>query len=441
MSALQQPFLPVASTPSHGVGSYLGPTGWRECPGLSERDVAHHVKNKLRGQHRAKHELKPLARAFLQRSLDAQYAASQPGQQRVPLPQEALDILAAGDQAVSTANQYAPYVDKWSQWCSRRGVPDFPPDAWNVVVWLFECAAGDTSVSPTLNRCNALSWGCTQMGQSPIGQHSLVLRAKRGLHAQLGLRSIQKAPILPEHVSRIYLQHAANENVAPITLLDVTQVAVMVEAAARHDDMCSVSLGSVCCFEGAVRLFCPQTKTDRYRDGQWLTLVTSEAPDSAVQLLWRVINRLVRLWDSFPREIKMSLLGSSPQTDPNHATAFLDEVSLACQLHPVTFNGTSVDFPRLGFSGLRSSGEFSKILKGWAVELGLDPTRFASHSCKIGSIQGANEAGIPDRLIIKMGRWRSNNMLGHYIGEARSTRELVAHLNEKWFRSTKVVPR
>ena len=394
------------------------------------------VKNRMRGQIRAKHKLMPMAQDLLKRALDVQYASSHTGQQRVPLPQGALDILAAGGQAPSTANHHAPYVDKWSKWCSARGVLDFPPDPWNVAMWLIECAARDATASPTLNRCNALSWACGQMNFAAVGQDPLVLRAKNGIRARLGLKNEQKAPILPEHMLKIYLRHAAKEDVALPILLNVTRLAVMLESAARHDDMSSVSLGSVCCFEGAVRLFCPQTKTDQHREGQWLTLVTSAAPESAVQLMGRVISRLAHTWESFPYETRVALLGPSTQVDPCHATAFLEEVSLACQLRSVTWNSMTVEFPQLGFVGLQSSGEFSQILKGWASELGLDPAQFASHSCKIGSIHGANAAGIPDRMIIKMGRWRSNNMLGHYIGEARSTRELVAQLKEKWYRST-----
>ena len=393
----------------------------------------------FRDQERDKHVLKPMARAFMHRAFLAQCEATSRSQARIPLPDGALELIAAGDGAVSTANAHAPYVHKWSTWCQVQGQQDFPPDPWNVMVWLLEAATGDNSSAPTKNRCNALSWACTQMELPPVTTNTLVKRARTALLKRLGSKNEQKEPILPEHVRSIFAKHAAPLNVELAPLLNVMWLATMVEGALRWDDLSSVSLGSVCCFEGAVRLFCAQTKTDQYREGQWAVLASSQAPESAVQLIWRVIERLTGLWALFPLAVRTSLLSPSakaPTIDPGDDTAFLCEVSMACPLQLVEWEGKSVPFPKLGFMGLMPSSEFSKVLKQWAIELGLDPSHVASHSCKIGAVHAADAAGIPDRLIVKMGRWRSEKMLGHYVGEARSTRELARHLHEKWQRST-----
>lgn len=403
--------------------------------GLSERQVARQVADRHRMQQRDKHQLLPMARKFLERAFAAKCTAAQADQRRLPLPSGALEILAEGDQSNSTANAYAPYVDKWSRWCAAKEIIDFPPDPWNFSIYLLEAASNDKTVAPTTNRRNAMAWACARMGMTSVTQDDFVVSAVRGLHVRLGARKLQKEPFLPEYVRSIFERHAAACDAELTTLLNVMRIATMVEAGLRWDDLSSVSFGSLCRFEGAVRIFCAQTKTDSRREGQWATLVASEAPEAAVQLIRRVQDRLKASWAEFPVAIRRELLGANSLVDPASDEAFLEEVSMACLLQHVKGDRGAVLFPRLGFRQLASSGDFSKVLKGWAAELGLDPNAFASHSGKIGCIHGAHAAGVPDRLIRQMGRWRSENMVAHYLGEARTTRELVAHLSKKWQRS------
>ena len=396
--------------------------------------MARQVADRHRMQQRDKHQLLPLARNFLTRAFATKCTSAQSDQRRLPLPSGALEILAEGDQSNSTANAYAPYVDKWSQWCSKKEIADFPPDPWNFSVYLLEAATNDKTAAPTNNRRNAMAWACARMGMRSVTQDDFVVSAVRALHVRLGVRKLQKEPFLPEYVRSVFERHAAPRDAELTTLLNVMRIATMVEAGLRWDDLSSVSFGSLCCFEGAVRIFCAQTKTDSHREGQWATLVASGAPEAAVQLIQCVQDRLMSMWAEFPLDIRRKLLGANSLVDPANDESFLEEVSMACVLRHVTWDGRAALFPQLGFRQLASSGDFSKVLKGWAAELGLDPNAFASHSGKIGCIHGASAAGIPDRMIRQMGRWRSEVMVAHYLGEARTTRELVAHLSEKWQR-------
>ena len=219
---------------------------------MLERDVARHVVGQQRSQRRDKHELKPMAREFMERALKARYALMPTGQQRVPLPSGALEILAEGNQANSTANNYAPYVRKWGEWCNARKLLDFPPDQWNVAMFLIEMSAGDKPASPTLNRRNAISWACAQMNLAPVTHDGLVLRAVRGIQVQLGIKGSQKEPILPEHIRIIYSKYASAQEVELSSLLYVMMLIVMFEATLRYDDLSSVSFWYLCRLEGAV---------------------------------------------------------------------------------------------------------------------------------------------------------------------------------------------
>jgi hypothetical protein len=164
-----------------------------------------------------------------------------------------------------------------------------------------------------------------------------------------------------------------------------------------------------------------------------------------VQLLFRLVFELTRIWSSFTLKLRISLLsGLAPGVvvDPTHAFDFLEEISLGCKLRTVTLeSGKVVRFPQFGFTNLQKSNDLSQIIKVWMTSLGLDSRHYASHSLKIGSIHAADSVGMPDRLMNVMGRWRSEKMLGHYIGAVRSMRELAAGLKERWPRSAPVASR
>ena len=54
---------------------------------------------------------------------------------------------------------------------------------------------------------------------------------------------------------------------------------------------------------------------------------------------------------------------------------------------------------------------FNLCLKQLALLYNLDPTRISSHSSRIGGALALAAAGVPDYLIMDMGRWRSLTFL------------------------------
>jgi hypothetical protein len=54
---------------------------------------------------------------------------------------------------------------------------------------------------------------------------------------------------------------------------------------------------------------------------------------------------------------------------------------------------------------------FNLCLKQLAVLYNLDPARISSHSLRIGGASALAAAGVPDYLIMDMGRWRSLTFL------------------------------
>ncbi len=54
-----------------------------------------------------------------------------------------------------------------------------------------------------------------------------------------------------------------------------------------------------------------------------------------------------------------------------------------------------------------SYSTFQKAIKTVAISLGLDPSRYSSHSLRIGGASVMAAAGLPDYVIQLIGRWKS----------------------------------
>jgi hypothetical protein len=60
--------------------------------------------------------------------------------------------------------------------------------------------------------------------------------------------------------------------------------------------------------------------------------------------------------------------------------------------------------------------------------VGLDPTSYASHSCKRGGALAAMEAGLSQVQIQDLGRWASASMVGRYAGGDSDVREAASEV-------------
>ena len=86
----------------------------------------------------------------------------------------------------------------------------------------------------------------------------------------------------------------------------------------------------------------------------------------------------------------------------------------------------SYQSPFLFSASPRNTARMSKrapnsILKRWVHKLGLDPAEFSSHSARHGGATAAASEGVPERLLKRHGRWRSDQVRV-YIHETLANR-------------------
>ena len=81
---------------------------------------------------------------------------------------------------------------------------------------------------------------------------------------------------------------------------------------------------------------------------------------------------------------------------------------------------------RLRASGQLSYSTLRELFKKKLTELGYTAVEFGLHSLKAGGATAAANAGVPDRLFKRHGRWRSDNAKDGYVDDSADRRLSVS---------------
>ena len=81
---------------------------------------------------------------------------------------------------------------------------------------------------------------------------------------------------------------------------------------------------------------------------------------------------------------------------------------------------------RLRASGALSYTRMRELFLKKLSELGYDPKQFGLHSLRAGGATAAANAGVPDRLFKRHGRWRSETAKDGYVEDSPASRMAVS---------------
>lgn len=133
-------------------------------------------------------------------------------------------------------------------------------------------------------------------------------------------------------------------------------------AAANTTTVAPLSASDVVLLADGARIYVARSKTDQYGQGIWLSIASIQHEFCPV--------RLLRLF-------------------------------LYVRQHSVSFLAHSNGSPVTRF-------QFTSIFKKCLLVLGLSPAEFGTHSFRIGAATVAEASGLPDDMVKKLGRWKSD---------------------------------
>ena len=191
-------------------------------------------------------------------------------------------------------------------------------------------------------------------------------------------------PVTTDMLSALVSSLSANPSLFDVRLVAACLLAF--SAFLRYDELAKLRCCDVTFTPQSMSIYIASSKTDQYRQGGRVLVVRTGSQTCPVTMLER----------------------------------YYSMVSLSQQSKLRLFRGIVVTK-----SGecLRSQGSLSytrlrELFLSKLTQLGFDPKQFGLHSLRSGGASAAANAGVPDRLFKRHGRWRSDSAKDGYVKDS-----------------------
>ena len=202
----------------------------------------------------------------------------------------------------------------------------------------------------------------------------------------LAHRTSKKEPITISQLEHLVASQA--DPMASLYNIRSVVICILVFAAfLRFDELAKLNRSDVVIECSYLKLFIESSKTDQYRDGAWVVIAASGKASCPVALTRRYLERA-------------NLAPLSP---------------LFCQLSKTKY-GYQARCKGLSYSRLR------ELVLEACKNIVSDITTIGTHSLRSGGATAAANAGIPDRLFKRHGRWSSESAKDGYVKDSLSSR-------------------
>ena len=276
---------------------------------------------------------------------------------------------------------------KWKAWAGQRiEVKILPVDEVHFALYLQHVANTTNSRASVEEAVNAISWAHQLAGLPPISSSAFVRATLAGLQRKLAKPKVKKEPITASMLTTL----VESLGTAP-TLSDVRLAAgalLSFAAFLRYNELSGLRCCDIQFTEQHMTVHITSSKTDQYRQG-----------DSVVVARTRTITCPVAMMERY-----MLMAGISTGSSARLFRAIVH-----------TKKGE-----KLRSSGTLSYTRMREVFLAKLKSLGFDANQFGLHSLRAGGATAAANAGIPDRLFKRHGRWSSETAKDGYVKDSMS---------------------
>ena len=233
----------------------------------------------------------------------------------------------------------------------------------------------------------SISWVHKMAGLPDPTENQLPKMVRDSAVRLLGKGQNKKLPIMPTDLFALVDKF----DMTTISLLDLRTITMCLLAYAgffRFDEISNIRRSDIVFYPTYVKLFVEQSKTDICREGKWVFIGKTGLPTCPVNMLQKYLVR-AQIPDCSTKFVFRAL------------TYFRSK-----RLHKL----------RAGDKGLSYTTTREFMLRAFA-SIGLDESRFGTHSLRAGGATAAANNSICDRLFKKHGRWLSEKAKDGYVVE------------------------
>lgn len=306
-----------------------------------------------------------------------EFDASMPGHLRSSADQVKRTVLAA--KADGTIKTYLGGFNRWKRWAIQNCLCHFPANPFYVAVYLQCLLQQAQSPSPVCTAVYSIDWAHSLAGLSKPSTHPLVTGMVTASKRILGKPKSRKEPITPEML--LTLVRKFKDNPSLYNLRTVALCLIGFTGFFRFSELCGIRACDVQLFPSYISIFLETSKTDQLREGSWVAISRTDRETCPVRALERYI-----------AAAEMSLEENLPL------------------FRAIAAPSSSCKMRQQGISYTRASELVKEAFDGIT-----DTSKISLHSLRAGGATAAANAGVPDRLFKRHGRWSSENAKDGYI--------------------------
>jgi integrase len=308
------------------------------------------------------------------------------------------DVLVQA-RAPSTNRSYGLAYKRWRLWAQQYPeIVPLPASHLHVLLYLVDIEQSASSFSTVNLAVCAIKWANSLAGLPSPTDHILVQEALQGFRRRLARPTVRKDPFLKVHIHQLItlVDRFSLVDVRNTVLIVVAYFALLRVSELRHIRACNILV-----HDNRIEIGIPSSKCDQLRAGDRVLIAKLGGTFCPVELFLLYLN-LVNI-DVFTLQYDDQYVFR--RAIPAPPGFVLSKVSL-----PLTYT------------------RIRDIVKAKASQLGLNESRFSTHSMRSGGATVAANSGVNERALQRHGRWAAATSKDRYILDDVNTQLQVTTL-------------
>lgn len=286
----------------------------------------------------------------------------------------------------NTIKTYMTAFRKWESWAKNLGVVALPANSTSFSIFILSRIQLDERYSSVRAVYYAVKFIHTFGGLADPTDHLLVKNIFEAAHRLCKNDINKKEPLEVSHIALLY-SYLVEKNSSLTNLRTAVIILVGFAGFLRFEEVINIRRSDVVFMREYMKIFLEKSKTDIYREGRWVLISSTDTKYCPVKNLALYF----------------------------HRTGIQDIDSNEFIFRGIThFKKQKIDRLRVANKPISYSRTRECFLQA-VVKVGLPRKIFGLHSLRAGGATAAANAGIPDRLFKRHGRWRSETAKDGYV--------------------------
>ena len=291
-------------------------------------------------------------------------------------------------RADSTVKKYLGAFRRWKIWASQHHMPSLPAKDYQIALYLQSIGDQSQSRSAVEEACNAIAWVHSTAGLPTPTTSPFVKATLDGMQRLLARPTVKKTPITPDMLEDMVKDAKESGSLSDLRL--TTACLLAYAGFLRFSELVNIRPCDITIQTEKMTLRIPHSKTDQLRKGDELVIARTGNSTCPVAML-----------ESYLTETSTSLS---------------DQRRL---FRPISKSKKS---ERLRDSGCITYSCLRDLFRRKPKHLGYNPDEFGLHSLRAGGATAAANNGVPDRLLKRHGRWKSDATKDGYVEDSAERR-------------------